>query len=86
MRSRFRAVQCDSISTTLSFASDIVPKTARPPIFRPLQQAVFRRIAMYVVQLLHPLALTPHVEIIIARLPKASAGTDPPQFCRKPTA
>jgi hypothetical protein len=66
MRSRFRAVQCDSISTTLSFASDIVPKTARPPIFRPLQQAVFRRIAMYVVQLLHPLAGNQLLEICSA--------------------
>jgi hypothetical protein len=52
------------------FSQRVVTKAAPLPFCRFFDQSAFDRIAMQVEQLLHELALTPHVAIIIALLPE----------------
>jgi len=51
----------------------VVPVAAPLPAFRILHQASPHRIPVDVPQLLYPLLLAPHVEVIVARLPEVPA-------------
>ena len=57
----------------------IKPVTTPLPQFRIRHQAPFHRILMHIVQLLDPLLLTPHVEIIKSSLPE-TPRPDPGPF------
>src|SRR5579864_4174975 len=52
-------------------------KTAPLPILWVLHQSASHRIAMYVTQLLNPLTLAPHIEVVIPRLPKRTTLRKP---------
>jgi hypothetical protein len=57
-----------------------MPETAPHPLLGTLHQPPLDRIAVQVAQLLDQLALTPHIEVIIALLPERAASGKRPQL------
>src|SRR5438445_7027815 len=56
------------------FARQIVAETRPWPVFRTVDESPCHGIAMNVAQLLGELALAPHVEVVVARLPEGLRG------------